>query len=90
MPLHGLALLVQNLVTSTENEDPTAFFNHQDDSDEDVAPEPPPSQTLSPVRQRMSQNQLINPVKSGGSELTSPRATGEITAHELPSVQGYE
>ena len=61
-----------------ENEDPTAFFNHQDDSDEDVAPEPPPSQAMSPIRQRMSQNSLvgINPVKSGGSELTSPRATG--------------
>lgn len=63
-----------------ENEDPTAFFNHDHDSDEDAPPVASPSQSLSPLRQRNSQTS-IGMTKTGslGAELTSPRATGEFS-----------
>lgn len=56
-----------------EDEDPTAFFDHDHDSEEDTPPILTPN--LSPIRHSQSIGSLNGCASAG---LTSPRATGNF------------
>lgn len=76
-----------------EGEDPTSFFNHDPDAEEDAPPVASPERYASPTRngpnRPASPLTVVSPISASGrptpstAYLTSPRATGSLCRPEF-------